>query len=166
MYQKVVLLHRSLVKFLSKAKHKSLVEWIIGLNWQSRSDARLKYVDSLSTSRTTGGLFPRTTPLVELVVGSERLSELIPQTVVGERATNSSPLHYGGSLREPNFRCYSIAKHLSCDGLLHYKFIIQLAGERILKSVNICQRYRQNCWLCHKPRSPYTFALKDAELAR
>jgi len=85
MYQKVVLLHRSLVKFLSKAKHKSLVEWIIGLNWHSRSDARLKYVDSLSTSRTTGGLFPRTTPLVELVVGSERLSELIPQTVQWER---------------------------------------------------------------------------------
>jgi len=25
----------------------------------------------------------------------------------------------------------SIAKHLSCDGLLHYKFIIQFAGERI-----------------------------------
>ena len=25
----------------------------------------------------------------------------------------------------------SIAKHLSCDGLLHYKFVIQFAGERI-----------------------------------
>jgi len=24
----------------------------------------------------------------------------------------------------------SIAKHLSCDGLLHYKYIIQFAGER------------------------------------
>jgi len=38
----------------------------------------------------------------------------------------------------------SIAKHLSCDGLLHYKFIIQFAGERILKSVNIwrsCTQY-------------------------
>jgi len=27
----------------------------------------------------------------------------------------------------------STAKHLSCDGLLHYRFIIQFAGERIFK---------------------------------
>jgi len=27
----------------------------------------------------------------------------------------------------------STAKHLSCDGLLHYKFIIQFGGERIFK---------------------------------
>ena len=27
----------------------------------------------------------------------------------------------------------STVKHLSCDGLLHYKFIIQFAGERIFK---------------------------------
>jgi len=27
----------------------------------------------------------------------------------------------------------SVAKHLSCDGLLHYKFIIQFAAERIFK---------------------------------
>jgi len=27
----------------------------------------------------------------------------------------------------------STAKHLSCDELLHYKFIIQFAGERIFK---------------------------------
>jgi len=27
----------------------------------------------------------------------------------------------------------SIAKHLTWDGLLHYKFIIQFAGERIFK---------------------------------
>jgi len=27
----------------------------------------------------------------------------------------------------------SIANHLSCDGLLHYKFIIQVAGKRICK---------------------------------
>jgi len=31
----------------------------------------------------------------------------------------------------------STVKHLSCDGLLHYKFIFQLAGEKFLKSVNI-----------------------------
>jgi len=27
----------------------------------------------------------------------------------------------------------STAKHLNCDGLLHYRFIIQFAGERIFK---------------------------------
>jgi len=27
----------------------------------------------------------------------------------------------------------SVAKHLSCNELLHYKYIIQFAGERILK---------------------------------
>jgi len=27
----------------------------------------------------------------------------------------------------------STAKHLRCDGLLHYKFIIQFAGERNFK---------------------------------
>jgi len=27
----------------------------------------------------------------------------------------------------------STVKHLSCDGLLHYKFIIQFVGERIFK---------------------------------
>ena len=31
----------------------------------------------------------------------------------------------------------SIAKHLSCDELLHYKFIIQFAGKKFLQSVNI-----------------------------
>ena len=37
----------------------------------------------------------------------------------------------------------SIAKHLSWDGLLHYKYIIQFASERILKSVNIWISYTQ-----------------------
>jgi len=33
----------------------------------------------------------------------------------------------------------STAKHLSCDGLIHYKFITQFAGETIFfKSANIC----------------------------
>jgi len=37
------------------------------------------------------------------------------------------------------------AKHLSCGGFLHYKFITQFADETIvLKSVKICRRYRQN----------------------
>jgi len=30
----------------------------------------------------------------------------------------------------------STAKHLSCDELLHFKFIIQFAGEEFFKSVN------------------------------
>ena len=34
----------------------------------------------------------------------------------------------------------SIAKHLRCDELFYYTFIIQSAGERILKLVNIWQR--------------------------
>jgi len=38
----------------------------------------------------------------------------------------------------------STAKHLSCDELLHFKFIIQFAGEEFFKSVNIWQSYRQN----------------------
>jgi len=48
----------------------------------------------------------------------------------------------------------SIAKHLSCDGLLHDKFIIQFAGEKFFKLMNIWQSYRQNGWLCHTPHSP------------
>ena len=36
----------------------------------------------------------------------------------------------------------SIAKHLSCDGLFHYKCIIQFACEGILKIGE--QSYRQN----------------------
>jgi len=39
----------------------------------------------------------------------------------------------------------SVAKHLSWDCLLHYKFVIQFAGENFfLKSANISQSYRQN----------------------
>jgi len=38
----------------------------------------------------------------------------------------------------------STTKHLSCDGLLHYKFIVQLAGENFLKLVNVWQTYEQN----------------------
>jgi len=34
------------------------------------------------------------------------------------------------------------AKHLSFDGLLHYKIIVQLAG--FSKSVNMWQTYKQN----------------------
>ena len=41
----------------------------------------------------------------------------------------------------------SIDKHLRCDELLHYKFIIQFAGERIFKigeHLAKLQPYRQN----------------------
>jgi len=31
--------------------------------------------------------------------------------------------------------------------LLYYKFTVELAGERISKSVNIWQSYRQECYL-------------------
>ena len=60
----------------------------------------------------------------------------------------------------------STAKHLSCDGLLYDKFISQFFEKKNLKSVNVWRSYRQNGWLCHQPDSPYTFAHKDAELAR
>jgi len=43
----------------------------------------------------------------------------------------------------------SIAKHLSCDGLLHYTFVIQFGGEHFFKSVNIWRSYRQNGWLSY-----------------
>jgi len=36
------------------------------------------------------------------------------------------------------------AKHLSCDGLLHYKFFTQFAGEKIFKIGDIWRSYRQN----------------------
>jgi len=38
----------------------------------------------------------------------------------------------------------STAKHLSFDELLHYKFIMQFAGEKKLKSVNVWRSYKQN----------------------
>jgi len=52
------------------------------------------------------------------------------------------------------------AKHLSFDGLLLCKFIIQFAGERNFKiSEHLAKS--QAKWLI-----VYTFALKDAELTR
>ena len=57
-----------------------------------------------------------------------------------------------------------IAKHLYWDGLLHCKFITQFAGERILK-VNEHLAKLQAKWLIES-YLPYTFVLKDAELAR
>ena len=60
----------------------------------------------------------------------------------------------------------STAKHLSGDGLLHYKYVIQFDGESILK---ICEHLAkvQAKWLIvsYAPFA-FTFVLKDAELAR
>jgi len=61
----------------------------------------------------------------------------------------------------------SVAKRLSWDGLLHYKFIVQFAeGKELLKSANIRRSYRQSGRLCHTPYWARTFVLEDAELAR
>ena len=38
----------------------------------------------------------------------------------------------------------STAKHLSYDGLLHYKFGVIVPVKEFLKSVNIWRSYRQN----------------------
>jgi len=45
-------------------------------------------------------------------------------------------------------------------------YITQLAGERIFKIGEHLAKLQAKCWLCHTPHSPYTFVLKDAELAR
>jgi len=53
----------------------------------------------------------------------------------------------------------SIAELLSCDELLHSKFVIHFAGERIFK----IGEHLANGWLCHMP---YTFVVRDAKLTR
>jgi len=69
-----------------------------------------------------------------------------------------------------NDKSHSTAKHLSCDGLLYYKFITQFVGDRIL---NIGEHLvkllhgKMVDFVTHPIRfTVYTFALKDAELAR
>ena len=51
----------------------------------------------------------------------------------------------------------SIAKHLRCDELLYYAFIIKYAGERISKIGEHLAKLQAK-WM--------TFVLKDADLAR
>ena len=60
----------------------------------------------------------------------------------------------------------STAMRLSCDGLLHCKFITQFAGERIFKIGEHLAKL-QATWLTVS-YTPFalTFVLKDAELAR
>ena len=62
----------------------------------------------------------------------------------------------------------STAKHLSCAGLRHYKFIFQFAGKRIFKIGEHLAKLQAK-WLIvsYYPFAlQYTFVLKDAELAR
>jgi len=55
----------------------------------------------------------------------------------------------------------SIARHLSYDGLLHYKFVNHCAGERIFKIREHLAKLKAK-WLIVTFK---TFVLKDAELA-
>jgi len=72
----------------------------------------------------------------------------------------------------------STPKYLTCDGLPYNKFlsfnllvkeflellnVLEMAG---CATPNVWQSYGQNGWLFHARHSPYTFILKDAELAR
>ena len=54
----------------------------------------------------------------------------------------------------------SIAKHLSCDGLLHYKFITQFGGERNFKIGEHLAKLQAKSLIV------LIFVLKAAELAR
>ena len=60
----------------------------------------------------------------------------------------------------------STAKHLSYDGLLHYKFVNHCAGERIFKNREHLAKLQAK-WLIlsYAPFALKTFVLKDAELA-
>ena len=59
----------------------------------------------------------------------------------------------------------STAKHLSCDGL-HYTFITQFAVERIFKISEHLAKLQAEWLIMPEANLPYTFVLKDAELAR
>jgi len=62
----------------------------------------------------------------------------------------------------------STAKHLSCAGLRHYKFIFQSDGKRIFKIGEHLAKLQAK-WLIvsyYPCTLQYTFVLKDAELAR
>ena len=55
----------------------------------------------------------------------------------------------------------SIAKHLRCDVLLYYKFVVQFAGERIFKiGEHLRHSSEQNGWLFYAPHSPCAFYSK------
>ena len=58
------------------------------------------------------------------------------------------------------------AKQLSCEGLLHYKFIFQFAGERTFKIGEHLEKLQAKWLIVSYAHSPQTSVLKDAELAR
>ena len=60
----------------------------------------------------------------------------------------------------------SADKHISYDGLLHYKFVNHCAGKRIFKIREHLAKLQAK-WLNHviRPIRLKTFVLKDAELA-
>ena len=59
----------------------------------------------------------------------------------------------------------STAKHLSYDGLLHYKFVNHCAGERIFKIREHLAKLQAMVDRVIRPIRLKTFVLKDAELA-
>jgi len=59
----------------------------------------------------------------------------------------------------------STAKHLSYDGLLHYKFVNYCAGERIFKIREHLAKLQAMVDRVIRPIRLKTFVLKDAELA-
>jgi len=61
---------------------------------------------------------------------------------------------------------HNTVKHLSFDGLLHYKFIIQFAGERMFKiGKHLAKLQAKRLIVSHTPFA-LDFVLKDTELAR
>jgi len=60
----------------------------------------------------------------------------------------------------------SMAKHLRCDELLYYTFIIQSAGEIFFLIGEHLAKLQAKWLIVSCPHSPCTFVLKDADLAR
>jgi len=53
-----------------------------------------------------------------------------------------------------------MTKHLKCDVLLYYKFIIQFGGERIFKTGEDLAKLRKKWLIFHAPHSPCAFSSK------
>jgi len=60
----------------------------------------------------------------------------------------------------------STAKHLSCDRLLHYKFITQFARERSFKIGEHMAKLQAKLSIVSYAPFALDFVLKDAELAK
>ena len=59
----------------------------------------------------------------------------------------------------------STAKHLSYDGLLHYKFVSHCAGKRIFKIREHLAKLQEKIDCVIRPIRLNTLVLKEAELA-